>query len=101
MLIEGNTIENIDGINLRVSDATGVVVRQNRFLNTQQRPSRTGADRKLDSTALVLLDHCRQVELSGNTVTGRGAGAGPLVVLGPEATAIVGAPGGVTEQRGN
>ena len=78
LIVEGNRIENCDGVNLLISDAADVLVKDNRFRSPQQQTSRRGAD-YLNSAALIVFGPSKGVRLEGNVSDKRGEGAGPLV----------------------
>lgn len=97
ILIEGNTIADCDGINLMVTSAEDVRIKKNRFINTMREPSRRGADRKVDTGALIWLGSCRNVSLDGNTVVGPGPYLKSLVGMGPSAVGVIGRDTGVSK----
>lgn len=79
VVIEANTIENCDGLNLLVSSAADVRIRANHFLNPQQHPSSRGADH-CDPAALIQIGACQDVTIAGNTVYNRGPYGRSLVI---------------------
>ena len=88
-----NAFEDNDGVNLLIDGAQDVLIRGNTFLRAQQSESRRGADRGIDPTALIFLQHCRDVRIEGNTAAGGSAKI--LVKLGEAATEVKGERGGV------
>jgi hypothetical protein len=78
VIVQGNRIENCDGVNLLISDAADVLVKDNRFRSPQKQRSWRGAD-YLDPTALVVLGPSKGVRFEGNVSDKRGESAGPLL----------------------
>jgi len=94
ILIENNTIENCDGVNLLIAAAKNVIVKNNRFVGAQRAPTRRGADHA-DPTALIWLSSCENVSLQGNTLSARGAAGGEVIHLAPSAKNVSGAQDGI------
>jgi hypothetical protein len=90
ILISGNTFDSIDGLNLLISSAQGVVVRDNRFLNTHATdPGRhNGADRGIDATAVIMVTHSKEVRFEGNVIEKMGPFAKHAVVTDPSDSAV-------------
>jgi hypothetical protein len=73
ILLEGNRIESVNGVNLLITSAEDVTVRNNSFVNAQHVVSQpAGAQWGEDSGALVYLTEARDIRLMGNTVSGLG-----------------------------
>lgn len=79
IVIEGNTIESCDGLNLLVSSVADVRIESNHFVNPQQHSSSRGADH-FDPAALIKVGTCHDVMIAGNTVRNRGPYGQSLVV---------------------
>jgi hypothetical protein len=97
IVLEGNTIENVNGTNLFISSASGVIVRNNRFVNAQQEEvAVAGAHWGVDAGSLIFVTQADGVVFEGNTVIGRGRSGKALVQS--TATAVVrGAETGVKQ----
>ncbi|MCS7261481.1 MAG: hypothetical protein NZ765_12030 [Anaerolineae bacterium] len=86
IVIENNTIEDINGVNLMITSAEGVVVRNNRFVRPHHRPPFNWPNRwGLNRRAVVWLSECDNVSLEGNQVVA----PGPYTQVLLEATATV------------
>jgi hypothetical protein len=73
IVVEGNTFESINGVNMFLSSATGVVVRNNRFLNPQRDDVPiNGKQWGVDSGSLIFVTQAEDVTFEGNTVSGLG-----------------------------
>jgi hypothetical protein len=95
--IEDNTFDGDDGINLLITSADGVVVRDNHFVHPMTNPSDRALSIRIDPGALVYLTQCTNVSLSGNLVTQ----PGPYLKKTVEASATASGTGftnGVTVQ---
>jgi hypothetical protein len=90
ILIAGNTFDSIDGLNLLISSAQDVVVRNNRFLNTHATdPGRhNGADRGIDATAVIEVTQSKDVRFSGNVIEKMGPFAEHAVIIDPSDSAV-------------
>ena len=77
-MIEGNRIENCDGVYLLVWAAKDVVIRGNRFENAQRQATKRGADH-VDPTALIQVGPCAGVRLKGNVAVKRGSAGNDLL----------------------
>ena len=99
IVLEGNTIENVNGTNLFISSASGVTVRNNRFVNAQQEEVPVGGARwGVDAGSLIFVTQADGVVFAGNTVVGRGRSGKALIQA--TATAVVnGADVGVTAAK--
>lgn len=94
IVIAGNTVEDVDGNNLLITSARDVEITGNHFVRPQHGATTRGATHS-DPQALVWLDACDDVRLSGNIVTDRGAFGAELVHATALATNVVGASSGV------
>jgi hypothetical protein len=102
ILLEGNTIEGVDGTNLFISSADGVVVRKNRFVDPQQHRVVIGAAGwGADPGALIFVTQADNVTFEDNRVIGRGANTTTLIQTTPTAH-VTGATTGIssTSSRG-
>jgi hypothetical protein len=74
IVLEDNRIENVNGVNLLITSAADVTVRNNHFINAQRVAGPTGgAAWGEDSGALVYVTEAKDVRIEGNTVSGLGA----------------------------
>lgn len=79
--IENNTLEGICGPNLVVTSARGVIVRNNRFLNTQQVKSKnTGESYHVALDSILWMKQCENVEVKDNAIPNPGPFAGQAIV---------------------
>ncbi|CEK16549.1 Right handed beta helix region [Chthonomonas calidirosea] len=92
--IDGNTIESCDGVNLLVTSAENVDIRNNVFRDAQQHPSNRGAN-WLDPKALIYLTECKGVHLQGNRVERLGHENARLVEATKTALEVTGVSQGV------
>lgn len=95
IVIEGNTIEDVDGNNLLITSARDVAVTGNHFVRPEWSATTRGAT-FTDPHALVWLDACDDIRFSGNTVSERGAEGSELVHATARASAVSGATSGVS-----
>ena len=89
IVLEGNQIENINGVNLLITSAQDVTVRNNRFINAQRvtRPA-GGAKWGEDPGALIYITEAKDVRIEGNSVSGLGPANRRLVQTTSTATQI-------------
>jgi len=97
VVIENNTIEDCDGVNLLVSSASDVLIKNNKFVDAQQHPSRRGADH-VDPGALIQIGPCKNVRIEGNTVVKRGP-AGTVLIEAADPAQVTGIETGFTSKR--
>jgi hypothetical protein len=72
--VEGNRLENINGVNLLITSACGVVVHGNQFVNPQHALVETaGKSWGEDPKALIVVTESRDVTFRKNLVSGLGA----------------------------
>ena len=79
ILVEGNTIEDVNGPNLLITSAQGVVVRNNRFIRPMESRLGLGAEKGVDLDSLVWMTQCSGVSFAGNEVIDAGPGMKKLV----------------------
>ena len=93
ILIENNTFEGVKGLNLLITSARNVVVRNNRFLQTHQTEAlnHNGADYKFNPYAIAELRNCDGVTFEGNTCE-KGPFTQKLVVVGQGVENVQGLP---------
>jgi hypothetical protein len=72
VLIERNSLESINGINLLVTNAHGVTIRENRFLRPMYQPSDLGATHGFDPGALINLQNDRDILFEQNRIVDPG-----------------------------
>jgi len=86
ILIENNTVEDINGVNLMVTSARDVVVRNNRFVRPHHRPPYNWPNNwGLDRNAVIWLTECENVSIEGNQVIAPGPHTQALVRATPTA----------------
>jgi hypothetical protein len=74
IVLDNNRIENTNGVNLLITSADDVTVRNNRFTNAQRAVSpAAGAKWGEDSGALLYVTEAKGVHVAGNIVSGLGA----------------------------
>jgi nitrous oxidase accessory protein NosD len=89
IVLENNQIQNVNVVNLLITSAEDVAVRNNRFVNAQQvASSPRGAALGEDAGALVYITEAKDVRIEGNTVSGLGPANRSLVKTTPTATQI-------------
>ncbi len=89
IVVEGNQIENCNGVNLLITSAQDVTVRNNRFTNPQSVATAVpGASWGEDAGALVYVTESANVRLQGNTASGLGPAHRRLVAATPTAKQI-------------
>ncbi len=96
--IRGNTFEDINVANIEVRWADGVTIQGNRFLRPHGSASAAGAvgkDHGVDPLAVIWIGDSKNVTLSGNWVRSPGTLAGPLLVVAPTASGIIGQERGI------
>ncbi len=70
--VEGNRFENNDGVNVIITTATGVTLKDNVFVNPMQAPSWHGSEFGVDHSALVWATQAKELELEGNRAVNPG-----------------------------
>ena len=89
IILEDNRIENINGVNLLVTSAEDVTIRNNRLINAQRGASPSaGAKWGEDSGALLYITEANGVHIQGNTVLGVGPANQRLIESTSTATGI-------------
>jgi hypothetical protein len=86
ILIEGNTVENVDGPNLVISSVQGVMVQNNRFIHSMWHASERGRALGVDSSALIWLTESSDVHLTGNLLVNPGPFLKSNIVATPTVT---------------
>lgn len=82
--IEGNTFDSLNGTNLFISSATGVRVRNNRFVNPQRsNVALMSAPWGVKESSLVFVTQAEDVQFEGNVVVGRGPLTKELIQMTP------------------
>jgi polygalacturonase len=85
--VEDNTLESINGNNLFISSAQGVVVRRNRFVNAQRETvAVSGAQWGADPGSLIFVTQAEDVRFEGNTASGLGPAHKSLIQITPTAS---------------
>jgi hypothetical protein len=95
IVIEGNTISDINGVNLAITSAQNVLVQDNRFVRSHLRePWRLPRAWDMNPNAVIWLTECWNIRFKGNTVSNPGPFAKLLVDMTASAH-VSGAEGGV------
>lgn len=68
IVIENNIVEHCYGVNLLITAASNVTVKNNTFKDTHTVESRTGESRGVNTKAVVWLDRVREVRFADNKV---------------------------------
>ncbi|MDQ3813723.1 MAG: right-handed parallel beta-helix repeat-containing protein [Armatimonadota bacterium] len=97
ILIENNTFDRVKGLNLLISSARNVTVKNNRFLNTHSTDPgwHNGADYKIDATAVIEVTQCDGVDFIGNVIENMGPFAKRAVFIDPSARNVTNVENGV------
>ncbi len=96
IVIEDNTFQGINGVNLVVASARGVSIRGNRFLEANAaEPNDTGAEYRIDQRSVVWLSACEKASLAGNSVERRGKSDSPALRLAADVKDVTGAETGI------
>ena len=73
ILIENNKFENVDGVNILVCSAQGVVIKHNEFISPMAHAKEFGLDKGVDPGALIWVNESSDVAISDNLVIKPGA----------------------------
>ena len=73
VIIEDNTFENNDGINLLLSSSTDVQIRRNRFIRPMHVPARKAGTIEINYAALIWIAHTRHVTMENNRLQSPGS----------------------------
>lgn len=98
ILIDKNTITDAVGVNILVTSARDVTIRNNHFIHPNQTKAKTGSQAGVDGSALVWITASDHVQLSGNTFSNRGPFGGPTVEITPTALNVEGVANGVVSE---
>ncbi|MEX0986620.1 MAG: hypothetical protein WD052_04010 [Bacteroidales bacterium] len=96
ILIENNTFEDCDGVNLMIAVAKDVIVKDNKFIRPQQELSHRGKPSGVDPTALIWVFNSENVHFEGNTVADVGAFGEKMIMVNDFSEKISGIKDGVT-----
>ncbi|MCM3626076.1 Ig-like domain-containing protein [Paenibacillus glycanilyticus] len=97
ILIENNTFDSVNGLNLNLSGVTNATVTGNKFLNTHlEDPGNNGADKGIDPTSVIFIRNSDHVTFTDNVIDRMGAYSTLPVNIQQPASDIVGADTGVT-----
>ncbi len=96
ILIENNTIEDCDGVNMMIAVAENVLVKNNKFIRPQQVLSHRGQPSGVDPTALIWVFNSENVHFEGNTVRDLGSFNKTLIKVNDKSKKISGITDGVT-----
>ncbi|OXM13865.1 hypothetical protein CGZ75_22595 [Paenibacillus herberti] len=97
ILIEGNTFDNVNGLNLNLSSVSNVTVKNNKFLKTHlTEPNNNGADKGIDPTSVILVKNAENVTFSNNIIDRMGVYSTLPVNVQNPASGITGVDTGVT-----
>jgi hypothetical protein len=86
IVLDGNRFENVNGVNLLITSACGVGVRNNRFIAAgRERVQAGGASWGENAQALIFVTDSKKVQFEGNTVGAMGPFLKKLVDVSPTA----------------
>jgi hypothetical protein len=90
VVIEQNTLRDINGVNVVVTSARNVTIRKNRFECARAAvKNSSGAEYGIDQKKVVWLESCAGVWLQGNVVTGRSTSDGAPLHAGRSVKGLV------------
>lgn len=97
IVIESNTFERVKGLNLFISSARNVAVKNNRFRHTHRTDPglHNGADVGIDASAVIRVTHSDGVDFSGNVIEQLGPFAAQAVLVTASAANVRGVTTGV------
>ena len=118
IVVAANRFVDDNGINLLVTDASGVLISGNDFIHPMQSPNPRGADlqdygptlpitaarvlhpkssacQHFDTSSLIWLQQCKNILLAGNRVIHPGSAMKKLVGVGPDTSNVKGTKNGV------
>ena len=76
IVIENNTFSDVSGVNIAVTSANNVVIKDNKFYKTgMTTPNNTGADYGIDQNAVIYVNNVSDIIFDNNPVYSRGLGA--------------------------
>ena len=93
--IENNSFVSNDGIQVVLDGLEHGAFKNNHFLNAQTKENKRGADRGIDTGALVWLNRAKNIALEGNVAQRLGTFNTALIKMSANASAISGAQTGV------
>lgn len=97
ILIEGNTVEDVAGANLVLSDANGVTISNNNFVNPNQSVGSAGEANGIDPNAVIWVDDADGVDFNGNTVVNPGPANTALIRITDNTASTINRFGGVVQ----
>ncbi|PQV63287.1 Right handed beta helix region [Abditibacterium utsteinense] len=95
LTIENNAFVSNDGINVVLDGLENSTFTGNKFLDPQKMENKRGADRKMDSGALIYVNRAKNLRIEANVAQRVGAFNTSLVKISAHASAISGAKNGV------
>ncbi|MEO0586621.1 MAG: hypothetical protein AAF078_03185 [Planctomycetota bacterium] len=95
--IEDNVVENATGANLLISDANGVTVSNNFFINPNQTAGGNGQSNGIDTEAVIWIDDADQVDLADNWVSNPGPANSAFIRYTENTGTVQGTGNGVME----
>ena len=76
IVIENNTFSDVSGVNIAVTSANNVIIKDNKFYKTgMTTPNNTGADYGIDQNAVIYVNNVSDIIFDNNPVYSRGLGA--------------------------
>lgn len=99
IIIENNTIEDCNGVNLLLGMARNVTVRGNKFNHAQKQQTARGVASGVDPASLVWIYNCEDVTFEGNEITDRGAFGREVVTANANSQRINGTGPGFADRR--
>ncbi|MBL8995008.1 MAG: right-handed parallel beta-helix repeat-containing protein, partial [Spirochaetia bacterium] len=99
IMIEGNVFERCYGVNMQITSASGVIVRNNQFKDSHPEIRLHATKRGVDPKKLIWVDTTDGLELDGNTYEGIGpAGDEEPLYLGKAVANVKGAGEGLRKK---
>lgn len=80
IVIEGNRVENANGVNLMITSASDLAVLNNTFVNPHPVKGGSGGSYGVDPTAVIWITESSDITLKGNKVENPGPHSGKMVV---------------------
>jgi hypothetical protein len=99
IVVTGNRFEGNAGVNVEITSASNIAVRDNLFIDPMPQTSDRGVKLGIDPTSLFWLTECDGIKLSGNLVQSPGAGFRRLMAASPTVSGV-GLTDGVQIVRG-
>lgn len=97
IVVADNNFVDDNGINLLVTDASGLLISGNKFIGPMGTPNHRGSSLHFGTSSLIWMQQCKDVVLAGNRVLNPGPAMKRFVGLGPDVSDVKGVKTGVAE----